>query len=285
MEEEPAMRVSRTKHVNKRFRLFLRSLLVLLVISGVSLGVAWAWQGVERGDIRLPNPSTAQENAGKEPLSATPEERQSNSPSADNNIPQTAIEPRERPEFPYALRETRMKAERPYFRDAVFFGDSIIAGMAFYLPLDGAAIVTHTGMDSDDFLAAAEVYYGERGFGKAYIMFGAGSLYPGQEDFIENYGLFIDAVKRQYPEAIVFVQSIPPVTADYPHIDNEQINEYNILLMRLAQNRRVHFLDVNEALLDEWGNLPQSCAPADGLHLGAEAHYRWYEYLRWHTAT
>jgi lysophospholipase L1-like esterase len=113
-------------------------------------------------------------------------------------------------------------------------------------------------------------------------MFGAASLPLELEDFLEFYADFIDAVRIQYPGARVFVQSVPPVTRDAP-LSNDRIDEYNLALMQLAREKRAHFLDVNSALLDESGRLPENFAPSDGIHLGAEAYYIWFEYLRWHT--
>jgi lysophospholipase L1-like esterase len=51
----------------------------------------------------------------------------------------------------------------------------------------------------------------------------------------------------------------------------------------LADNRRIFYLDINEAFDDEYGNL-QADISFDGVHLKAAAYTMWYEYLKTHAA-
>jgi hypothetical protein len=286
------MRVSRTKRVRKRLRIFLYILLSLVLTSGLSLGAAWAWQGIESGRITVPaiaatapDAYTAQENPAAATIShphtvSAPAPASLSALSADGAYAPDIIF--ERPDFPYALPRSAAKAERSYFRGAVFIGDSLTAGMSFYIPLDGAAVVARAGITPVNAQELFEAVDPHGEWDKVYIMFGADSLKAEPDEFAEDYGRFIDAVRIQYPGARVFVQSIPPVTRGAAQ-SNARIDEYNLELMRLARDKRVHFLDVNSALRDDFGYLPEKFAPSDGIHPGAEAYYIWLEYLRWHT--
>ncbi|MCL2068696.1 MAG: hypothetical protein FWH00_02240, partial [Oscillospiraceae bacterium] len=196
------MRVSRTKRINKPLRAFLFSLLCLALVSGLSLGITLTWQGVESGRISIPfiAADTGENPDNNDNLTHTGDSIPAFAPQAPSlssvNLP--APEHR-RPEFPHAVPQTVLRAESSYFRSAIFFGDSLTAGIPFYIPLDGTVVVAHTGLAPANAAALLETAekYGERE--NVYLMFG--------QDSIEDYGVLIDAVKAQYPEARIFVSS------------------------------------------------------------------------------
>jgi len=230
-------------------------LLTLALTLGVSLGIAWAWQNIENGRFAIFASAPAAQPPPETPAASIAGSAHISPVFAPQLHPSQVVrEPRERPDFPYALPQTAMRAQRSSFRGAVFLGDSMVDAISFYLPLDN-------------------IYHSEPD--KIYIMFGADSLPLDPE-------ALIDTVKLRYPNATIFALSMPPVTRTSAH-SNDSIDEYNLALMQLARDKRIHFLDVNSALLDDYGYLPESFAPADGVHLSAEAYYIWFEYLRWHT--
>jgi lysophospholipase L1-like esterase len=195
--------------------------------------------------------------------------------------------------------------EPSYFDDAIFFGDSISTGIQLYHIADNAAVVAMTGINpynvntnavipvevgSEErvtFLEAAKAY-GERG--KVYIMLGGNGIALDKELFIDGYRTFVESVKKMYPNAVIYLQGMTPVTADYVNeydpsleIDNATINDYNLEILALAEEQGVYYLDVGSALKDESGALPKEASPLDGMHFSPEYYVKWFDYLKAHT--
>jgi lysophospholipase L1-like esterase len=105
-------------------------------------------------------------------------------------------------------------------------------------------------------------------------------------DFSRLYGELIDKIHSDFPESILYVQSIFPVTGWYAEkdngIDNEKVVAYNKLLLDLANEKGCYYLDVHSALVNENGVLPDDMSP-DGIHLNAPHYQKWFHYLKTHT--
>ena len=81
-------------------------------------------------------------------------------------------------------------------------------------------------------------------------MFGENELGWAYADvFIEEYGKVIDKVREYQPQANIYVHSIFPVSASASQrnsfgVNNERIEEYNVLLRQMCQDKGVSYLDV-----------------------------------------
>ncbi|MDL2232462.1 GDSL-type esterase/lipase family protein [Ruminococcaceae bacterium OttesenSCG-928-L11] len=252
-------------------------------------------------------PSTAVQEAVLKTESSQPEDIDKPSgpakPDDESDIdePVEATEPRTggREQFDYALSEREI-VPLAYFNDALFIGDSITTGLTGYKVVPNSAVVADIGIQVVDAatrgyiksgdkkltLLEAAAEYGERS--KIYIMLGGNSLGYDKDPFISGYREFIAAVKAQYPEALIYLQTMPPVTdyahETYPSITNERLEEYNLAIQELARSERVYLVDVAEALMDEEGKLPEEASPVDGMHFTPEYYAKWLAYLRTHTA-
>ena len=84
------------------------------------------------------------------------------------------------------------------------------------------------------------------------------------------------------------MQSILPVTQEFDDeredISNEKINQYNELIVQIAENEDVYYLDVASAIKDENGCLPED-SNGDGMHFGTTYYNKWFDYLKTHTVT
>ena len=185
-----------------------------------------------------------------------------------------------------------------YFDDAVFIGDSRTEGLFINTGLSNATFLTHQGLTVDEVYTKKVVNFnGQKttvmdalsrvSFQKVYIMLGineTGWVYD--NIFIEKYGEIIDGIRAINPDAVIYVQSILPVTnevsATHDYIRNEKIDTYNQLLQDMAEEKGVYYLNVAEAVADSDGSLPESAA-ADGIHLKKEPCQVWLTYLREHT--
>lgn len=205
------------------------------------------------------------------------------------------------PVFGVAVPESE-KVKSSYFDDAVFFGDSVTDGISIYDVMANAKVIAYTGINPGTALTREVIKTGDgekitmidalkvENPKKIYIMIGINSLGMEKESFIKSYGKMIDAIKQDHPEAIIYVQSITPVTEAYEtsknnsyDITNQKINEFNAAICELAGEKEVYYIDVDKALKDENGALPNEASPKDGIHFGSKYYKKWFEYLRTHT--
>ena len=188
-----------------------------------------------------------------------------------------------------------------YFEDAVFIGDSRTVGLSEYVEaLDTRAtfyskvsLTIYTVLDKP-FLKmegkkgkiTVDEALSENQFGKVYIMLGLNEMGTGNiNTFIAKYSEVIARVRELQPDAIIYIQGIMHVTADKSDNDklfnNPNINERNEALSQLANDEDIFYIDMNESVDDEDGNLIKELS-FDGVHLKASAYERWHQYLLQH---
>ena len=109
------------------------------------------------------------------------------------------------------------------------------------------------------------------------------------QGYQDEFRALIEQVQLLLPDAQIYIQSIIPVNAEVclrtkqpAYITNEQIAIYNELLREVALEKEVYYLEVQEAMVDESGQLPAD-ASADGIHFRKDGYSTWYEYLKNHT--
>lgn len=185
-----------------------------------------------------------------------------------------------------------------YFNDAVFLGDSRTEGFALFSGLTNmttyasrglnvSSVFTDATIDLNGTMVTAIDALKSTSFGKLYIMFGLNEAgWPSTDYFIEEYGRIIDEVRAANPDAVIYIQSILPVTksfSDSSDIFNKaKIDEFNSRLMMLAQDKQVYYVNCAEAVADSEGYLPEGSA-TDGIHFGVPQAQAWLEYLKSHT--
>ena len=188
-------------------------------------------------------------------------------------------------------------APEGYFDDALFIGDSRTQGLELYGGIDEATYYTAQGLMVNSALVKTVVPSGggnitipealsENTFGKVYIMLGINELgWKSQDRFIEYYGQLIDTVREKQPDAVIYIQSIMPVSMAKSEKDevynNTRVALYNKCIQTVIEDRDVVWLDVGAAMSDENGCLPEE-ATADGVHLTSEYCRKWADFLRNH---
>lgn len=218
-------------------------------------------------------------------------------------------EPPQEPVLPTSgLVQEAKKAPEAYFDDAVFFGDSLTEGLSIYSVLQNATFIASTGVNPDSvFSKQAIAVPGEEERitmfqalgrvqpGKIYIMLGSNYLGANtgisKKTFLSHYRTMLEKIREQHPDAILYVQSILPVSKEYEEnsngknlvgLDNQMINEYNTALLELAEEMEVYYLDVHSAMVNDAGCLPSE-ETTDGMHPTPDYYARWYDYLFRHT--
>jgi sialidase-1 len=91
------------------------------------------------------------------------------------------------------------------------------------------------------------------------------------EQIADGIRAILDALGKKCPQSKVLLLGILPRGPDASDVLRRKAEAVNALLPALADNRRVHYLNVNVKLLDPDGTLSKSIAP-DLLHLSAEGY-------------
>lgn len=185
-----------------------------------------------------------------------------------------------------------------YFNDAVFIGDSrtegfiINNGLAYdieYYTSKGLQVNT-IFLDKVINMNGTKVTIMEAlartSFSKVYIMLGINETgWPYSNLFIEKYCEIIDGIRNINPNCTIYVQSILPVSQSvsntHSYIKNSKINEFNSLILQMAKDKSIYYINVREALEDSNGALPEEAA-VDGIHLDRAYCEKWLEYLTEH---
>ena len=183
--------------------------------------------------------------------------------------------------------------DESYFTNTAFVGDSLTDGFRMHSGLYNATFICGTSMTVNG-LATREWKDGitmldrikQGGFEKVYIMLGINEniIMSYKDTFIANYSNLVDTVKKANPGALIYVQSILPVTAKFDakgRITNNVINAYNEALLEMCNEKQVFYLDINSSLKDENGFLPEEAA-VDGVHFKKNYYLKWLEYLKIH---
>lgn len=219
-------------------------------------------------------------------------------PSVPENLPEET-EPEDIPPEPEPEPEIRIgRVEDDYFSDALFLGDSRTVGLHQYGGLgETATFYASTGMTIYKLFGAeivelpgqqekisVEEALQHQSFGKIYIMMGINEVGRGTaERYAESYKEVIDRLQELQPGALIYIQSILKVTtarsAKGDYINNEAIQARNDALSQLADGEKIFYLDVNQAVCDENGDLGKDYT-SDGVHLKAKYISLWEEFLK-----
>ena len=268
-------------------------------------GLTLVLNGAREGIYPWSKPET---NTGYEtdPLPVTTDTDQtSESVPEQNTEPVTSEESSEIPseitpepeEVPYidTVKEF-IRVDDDYFNDALFIGDSRMVGlseycepiysradffvkrsMTVYYLLDGKT-VSFNGEQKDLWTVLSEKEYG-----KIYITIGINEIGIGSPEYFQNaYADLLNRIRETQPDAYIFVVANMHVTTAKSNSDglynNPNINARNEVLIPLTDNIRTFYLNVNEAIDDEYGGMRADIS-YDEVHLSGSCHEPIHEYL------
>lgn len=171
-----------------------------------------------------------------------------------------------------------------YFNDALFIGDSRMAGLSEYCePLYSRAdFYVKRSLTVYQLLDGKEVKFNkenktlwevldEKQYGKIYIQVGINEIGTGNPEYFSiAYSQLISQISERQPGAVIFITGIMHVTDKKSKSDklynNPNINERNAVLEPLADNINVFYIDINENIDDENGGMRQDYS-YDEIHL------------------
>ncbi len=168
-------------------------------------------------------------------------------------------------------------------REICFLGDSITDGCE-WCELTGKEQVTNRGINGDTAWGVIErldeVTEGKPE--KVFLMIGTNDLTRGKtpEEVRDKIAEILDTIKRDSPQTIVYLQSVLPTNEELgTNYSNTKINPLNDLLVTLAAEKKVTWVDLRPVFRDDRGKLKRELT-MDGLHLNGQAYYLWYSVIR-----
>lgn len=205
-------------------------------------------------------------------------------------------------QFGVPLEESEPVADDSYFDNAVFLGDSRTEGLQLFSGLKHGTFYWARGMtvfraDDKEFQVIpvnGQSYtlvdaLGQSSFDAVYIMIGVNELGYPADSYEKELAELVDKVLAAQPEAVVYLQVMPPLNdamcranglANY--INNDNLQKFNDAIVRIAAEKKVVLLNTAEAYTGEDGQLPAELA-SDGCHFSYGAYSLWADYLRSHT--
>lgn len=185
-----------------------------------------------------------------------------------------------------------------YFADAAFVGNSLTEGLFFYTDIgDIADGYYSTGLNvlnaqTDAFVDGVYTLNDvllANSYRKVYVMMGINEVgWPSIESFIGEYEKMLRQIENDCPNAIIYVQSILPVSAarsaQGDSINNPNILSFNAEIQKMAERNGWTYLNVWDAIANEDGVLDADATP-DGIHFGTVYMEDWLDYLRTHAVS
>lgn len=183
---------------------------------------------------------------------------------------------------------------REYFDDALFIGDSRVAGVQLYSGWDNLTYYAENGMTiynmfqsktakEDGRTLTIEEALQERSFGKIYLEIGINEMGTGTVDsFMAAYEEAVNHLRELQPDAILYVCGIMYVkqskSESDPIFNNPNIQARNDRIAELADGENIFYLDINEVVTDETGNLNPDYT-WDEVHLLGKYDMMWLDYF------
>lgn len=272
------------------------SYILLLAISLLLVAGAWKLGWIPSMETRLKPPPREQIS---DKLSKVPDKTidRESSTTLSGNFAQADIETEAVPRI-----LPLPNADRTYFKDALFIGDSRTVGLYEYGDLGEAIVLADSGMNiykvfnrsfslpEGEELTLEEILT-QKQFGKIYLMLGINELGYDFEQTVKLYEDVVAQIETLQPEAILFLQANLHITKEKsegaPIFNNENINRFNTEVRRMAEasefDKRV-FLDVNVLFDDEEGALSTEYT-ADAAHVLGKYYADWVAWLLQHAVS
>lgn len=162
------------------------------------------------------------------------------------------------------------------FAGTVVMGDSVTAGFTEYDVLNASSVVSKMGATLDDLDEQVEQVKGLApriiflALGRDDILAGGGDT----ETFVENYTTLVETLKKEIPDAHIFVNSVFPVldSADSGAASLQDVSAYNSALEQICDKQQIGFID-------DTGIIDGKYYEEDGVHFTEEFYSVWADYM------
>ena len=120
---------------------------------------------------------------------------------------------------------------------------------------------------------------------RVVIMLGTNDTGMSVDEFISSYTALVQAIQESYPYTDIIVNTVPPVPANhanYPHMDQTKIDDFNMALLSMCEQMGLKFLNSAEALKDANGYGREDYYQTGDIHLKPVGLKAMLSYLRTH---
>ena len=277
-------------------KLFNYPYLILLAISFFVVAGAWKLGYLDLKEI----PATFSDAESPTEFSVLPESEETIIPDLTEeemmiteNVTEENTE-ESHPEVPLFF-----EADRSYFDDALFIGDSRTVGLYEYGDLGNAIVLADSGMsvykifkqtfslDTGKKMTLEELLT-QKQFGKIYIMLGINELGYSFEQTVNVYKDMIASIEALQPDALMFLQANLHITEKKsntsPIYNNSNINRFNSEIQKMTDSKKYFYLNANEMFDDENGNLSVEFT-VDESHVLGKYYADWVDWILRHAVT
>lgn len=185
------------------------------------------------------------------------------------------------------------QVDASYFDDALLIGDSRTVGLQEYGTLSNACWFANVGMSVYSVQSAQiavtglgtvslETLMTQKTFGKVYLMLGVNELGYDFGTTVAKYQELVEKIRAWQPDAVLFIEAnlhlAQQRSATDSIVNNKNIDRFNAEIAKLADQRTVFYIDINELFDDENGNL-RSDYTSDSTHIYAKYYQDWCNWL------
>ena len=176
----------------------------------------------------------------------------------------------------------------------MFIGDSRTVGLSEYSAMNEADFFSNVGMGVYNIYdktvsvpkvgkVTLEQLLNNKKYAKIYVMLGINEVGYDIGKTTEKYKELVEFIKDRQPKAKVFIQANLHVTKGRSDrdkvVNNANINQLNKSISRIADNKKVFYMDVNQLFDDGYGNLSKDKSD-DDTHLYAKHYIEWGKWIR-----
>jgi len=200
--------------------------------------------------------------------------------------------------YDYSSPVPESDADSAHFSNALLVGDTRLVQLlptynigTFAKVLYGSAInvsnaMTYDSVDGDGNELTLSAALTERTYGKIYLCFGLNELgwsYP--DVFASDYRELIDSVRALQPDASIYLLALVPVAESQysnDYINNTRIKQYNEMILSIASDYRIYYVDCFTGMSDASGSLAADYT-SNGFYINQTGANAWWAYLTTHT--
>ena len=175
----------------------------------------------------------------------------------------------------------------------LFIGDSRTVGLMEYGKIKNAEFFADTGMSVYNIYkkritvpkvgrVSLEKLLSKKKYDRIYVMMG---INEGGYDFNKTVGKYKSMIKfimKKQPKAKIIIQANLHVTKKRSnsdkHINNKRINKFNKAIKKIADNKKIFYIDANVLFDDKDGNLDRK-KTSDQVHPYAKYYTKWGKWI------
>ncbi len=263
----------------------ISALLGVMILVAAALTVGIQTWGSPKNRADTAQSAASESTAVPEPVAA--------SESTAAPAPAAAPEPISDPWTGPLVPDQGTGISREYFSDAAFIGNSVMSGLEMYdydLLLhdeNGQTIPDFYWANSQTVLNVSDQVSRMEGhqYGKIYICLGTNEMSNDKDVLRQAFTDLIRQLQENDPGCILYLMSVPPVSAYRSSTDRcytrEYVLEMNDMLLDIAREEQIWYLDIYSVLCDSEGYLPSNVTN-DGVHFSGDHYSCWFDYLQSH---